>query len=32
MGNGVLLMEQKHKSPDDAWNTTMQQIKADITG
>lgn len=31
MGNGVLLMEQKHKSPADAWNSTMRQIKTDIT-
>jgi cellobiose transport system substrate-binding protein len=32
MGNGVLLMEQRHKSPGAAWTATMQQIKTDITG
>ncbi len=32
MGNGVLLMEQKHKSPGAAWSSTMDQIKTDITG
>ncbi|CAG7646537.1 extracellular solute-binding protein [Actinacidiphila bryophytorum] len=31
MGNGVLLMEQEHKSPDEAWKATMSQIKTDIT-
>jgi cellobiose transport system substrate-binding protein len=31
MGNGVLLMEQEHKSPDAAWKATMDQIKTDIT-
>jgi cellobiose transport system substrate-binding protein len=29
MGNGVLLMEQKHKSSSDAWNATMKSIKND---
>ncbi|WP_245797824.1 ABC transporter substrate-binding protein [Mangrovactinospora gilvigrisea] len=32
MGNGVLLMEQKHKSPAAAWSATMAQIKTDTTG
>jgi cellobiose transport system substrate-binding protein len=32
MGNGVLLMEQKHTSPDQAWQATMTQIKTDTTG
>ncbi|MFC1419106.1 ABC transporter substrate-binding protein [Streptacidiphilus cavernicola] len=32
MGNGILLMEQKGKSPSDAWNATMTQIKTDTTG
>lgn len=32
MGNGVLLMEQKHESPDSAWNATLAQIKTDTTG
>lgn len=32
MGNGVLLMEQKHKSAADAWEATIKQIKTDITG
>lgn len=31
MGNGVLLMEQEHKSPDAAWKATLSQIKTDIT-
>ncbi|MBY8885441.1 extracellular solute-binding protein [Streptomyces sp. PTM05] len=32
MGNGVLLMEQKHTSPTAAWNATMSQITTDTTG
>ncbi len=32
MGNGVLLMEQKHQSPADAWNATIKQITTDTTG
>ncbi|MCW2875681.1 extracellular solute-binding protein [Actinacidiphila oryziradicis] len=31
MGNGVLLMEQKGKSPSAAWSATMKQIKTDTT-
>jgi cellobiose transport system substrate-binding protein len=31
MGNGVLLMEQKHESPSKAWSATMGQIKTDTT-
>jgi cellobiose transport system substrate-binding protein len=32
MGNGVLLMEQKHESPSAAWSATLKQIQTDITG
>jgi cellobiose transport system substrate-binding protein len=32
MGNGVLLMEQRHKSSSDAWNATLKQIKTDTNG
>ncbi|AEW92445.1 MULTISPECIES: ABC transporter substrate-binding protein [Streptomycetaceae] len=32
MGNGVLLMEQRHQSPDQAWQATMTQIRTDTTG
>jgi cellobiose transport system substrate-binding protein len=31
MSNGVLLMEQEHKSPDAAWKATLSQITTDIT-
>jgi cellobiose transport system substrate-binding protein len=32
MGNGVLLMEQKHESASAAWKATLQQITTDTTG
>lgn len=32
MGNGVLLMEQKHLSPTGAWDATIRQITTDTTG
>ncbi|MEZ0070519.1 hypothetical protein ABIA32_006572, partial [Streptacidiphilus sp. MAP12-20] len=29
-GNGILLVEQNHKSATDAWNATVQQIDSSI--
>lgn len=30
IGNGIVLVEQQGKSPDDAWNTTLKNIKNDV--